>query len=101
MYRRHLGRGMGMLFLFPESDYRAFWMKNTLIALDIIYLDSDRRIVYVHSQVPPCKGDPCPSYPSPVPAQYVLELDGGEALRLDMKLGERLDFVLPGSLNIF
>jgi len=95
MHRRHLGAGMGMLFLFPDSDYRSFWMKNTLIELDIIYLDSSKRIIYIHSHVPPCVADPCPSYPSPGPAQYVLELDGGESERLGLVKGERMDFIIP------
>ncbi len=95
MHRKVLGAGMGMLFLFPDSDYRSFWMKNTLIELDIIYLDSYKRIVDIHSHVPPCVADPCLSYPSSVPAQYVLELDGGEAQRLGMGKGDRLDFIVP------
>ncbi len=95
MHRRHLGQGMGMLFLFSDSDYRSFWMKNTLIELDIIYLGADKRIVDIHRRVPPCQADPCPSYPSALPAQYVLELDGGEADRLKMRNGDRLDFVIP------
>jgi uncharacterized membrane protein (UPF0127 family) len=100
MHRRHLGRGMGMLFVFPDSDYRSFWMKNTLIELDIIYIDTDKRVAHIEAHVPPCKADPCPSYPSSRPARYVLELDGGEAERFGLKIGDRIDFVLPAGLRV-
>jgi len=70
-------------------------MKNTLIELDIIYLDSYKRVVHICRKVPPCKADPCPSYPSDYPAQYVLELDGGEAERMGMKPGDPIDFIVP------
>ena len=89
-----------MLFVFRDSDYRSFWMKNTLIELDIIYIDSGKRIVDIHRKVPPCQADPCPSYPSNSPARYVLELDGGEAERLGMKAGDQVDFILPAGTAV-
>lgn len=100
MHRHRLGQGMGMLFVFRDSDYRSFWMKNTLIELDIIYIDSGKRIVDIHRKVPPCQADPCPSYPSNSPARYVLELDGGEAERLGMKAGDQVDFILPAGTAV-
>lgn len=100
MYRKALSPDMGMLFVFLDSDYRSFWMKNTLIELDIIYIDSAKKVVHIEARVPPCKADPCPSYPSSQPARYVLELGGGEAERLGLKPGDRVDFILPADLTI-
>ena len=79
MYRDRLREDTGMLFLFPESAVQSFWMKNTLIPLDLIWIDEERRIVHVKHSVPPCQADPCPSYDPGVPARYVLELAGGVA----------------------
>ena len=76
MFRTCLKDGYGMLFIFGEEDIRSFWMKNTLIPLDIIYLNSDRQIVDMYCSVPPCRSDPCPGYISALPARYVLEISG-------------------------
>lgn len=95
MFREKIAFDQGMLFLMPGEDYHAFWMKNTLISLDILWLDKDRRIVHIEKNVPPCPGDPCPSYAPPRPASYVLELGAGGADRYGLKLFDRLDFVLP------
>ncbi len=65
-------------------------MKNTLISLDIIYLNNDQQIVDVHASVPPCCADPCPSYVSKFPARYVLELKGGTAKELNLKIGDKI-----------
>lgn len=52
----------GMIFIYPtEGDYR-FRMKNTLIPLDMIWLNANKEIVYIATDVPPCKADPCPTY---------------------------------------
>ena len=90
MYRRCLNDDFGMLFVFADEDYRSFWMKNTLVCLDIIYLNQGQQIVDLHPSVPPCRSDPCPSYVSKFPARYVLELKGGMAKRLDLKIGDKI-----------
>ena len=81
----------GMLFIFDDEDIRTFWMKNTYIALDILYFDSDKRLVSAQLGVPPC-GDQqrCPLYPSAGPARYVLELNAGEADGMALKPGDPL-----------
>ena len=92
MYRDRLAENAGMLFLFPASEVQSFWMKNTLIPLDIIWLDEARKIVHVKQDVPPCRSDPCPSYDPGVPARYVLELGGGVARKHRVREGETLRF---------
>ena len=95
MFRETLLPDQGMLFVFERESAVAFWMKNTLISLDMLWLDHDRRIVYIERNVPPCKADPCPSYGPPRPGLYVLELSSGAADRFGLKAGDRLDFTTP------
>lgn len=90
MARTQLGAGHGMLFVFPDSAPRGFWMKNTLIALDILFFDSDRKLVSTQHDVPPCKADPCPIYPSDGAARYALELPAGTARRIGATRGDVL-----------
>ena len=90
MMRTTLAPDRGMLFVFPRIGPQAFWMKNTLIPLDILYFDTERRLVSMQLDVPPCKADPCPTYPSDAPATYVLELSAGTAQRIGAKPGDVL-----------
>ena len=93
MFRDKLAPGHGMLFIHEEDAPRAYWMKNTRIPLDILYFDANRRLVSVQRDVPPCSlGDNCPPYPSEAPARYVLELNAGEATRLELAPGAELQF---------
>lgn len=98
MFRDRLPAGEGMLFVFEEEGAHAFWMKNTLIPLDMLWLDPGHRIVHIARMVPPCVADPCPSYGPGLPALFVLELAGGQADARGLKVGDRLDFVLPPGL---
>ena len=98
MYRDHLAPDAGMLFFFDREDEYPFWMKNTRIPLDIIWIDSTRRIAHVKHEVPPCVIPDCPSYPPNAKAQYVLELAGGEAARHGLKAGDLLRF--EGTENV-
>jgi uncharacterized membrane protein (UPF0127 family) len=90
MFRTSLKEGFGMLFVFPDDEVRSFWMKNTLIPLDMIFLNSDRQVVDLYSSVPPCRADPCPSYTSALPARYVLEIAGGQAEKLHLEVGDKI-----------
>lgn len=91
MFRNDLPVGNGMLFIFDDEEVRSFWMKNTYIALDILYFDSDRRLVSAQLGVPPCGDQPrCPLYPSAGPARYVLELNAGESDGMALKPGDIL-----------
>lgn len=82
----------GMLFIFPESERHAFWMKDTLIPLDMIWLDSSRKVVHIESNVPPCRKDPCPTYTPATAALYVLELNAGQAASRGITLGDKAEY---------
>jgi len=93
MFRDHLEAGHGMLFIHDRQEPQAYWMKNTRIALDILYFDNARRLVSQQRDVPPCSaGDACPPYPSFKPARYVLELNAGQAAKLELENGAELIF---------
>lgn len=91
MNRTSLPADHGMLFVFPRTGPQAFWMKNTLIPLDILYFNAGRRLVSMQLDVPPCTADPCPVYPSDAPARYVLELSAGTARRIGAQAGDVLE----------
>ncbi|NID17582.1 DUF192 domain-containing protein [Luteibacter yeojuensis] len=90
MARTALAADHSMLFIFPDDQPRTFWMKNTLIPLDILYFDKDRKLVSMQLNAQPCKADPCALYPSDGSARYVLELAAGTAGRLGLQVGESL-----------
>lgn len=91
MNRSYLEPGHGMLFVGQKSKPMSFWMKNTLIPLDILFFDKDWRLVGLHQDVPPCTTPTCPSYSSPLPAQHVLELNAGHAAKLGVNLWDTLE----------
>lgn len=98
MQRTQLDADAGMLFIFPDEQVRAFWMKNTLIPLDILYFDARHRLVSAQLEAQPCVSARCPGYASRGPARYVLEIKGGRAKSLDLKQGDRLHVdAAPGS----
>ncbi|MBL8263178.1 MAG: DUF192 domain-containing protein [Xanthomonadaceae bacterium] len=93
MFRDSMEEGRGMLFIHDSEMNLAYWMKNTRIPLDILYFDSNRRLVSQQRDVPPCSlGNGCPPYPSSAPARYVLELNAGQAAGMGLNNGEELKF---------
>ncbi len=97
MFRDHLPENRGMLFIFRQEQPRSFWMRNTRIPLDIIYLDRDFRVVSMALEAQPCRTRQCPTYPSRRPAMYVLEINGGLAEQLGLAVGDQLSFGnIPG-----
>lgn len=90
MFRKHLPADRGMLFAFPHSSERSFWMKNTLVPLDIVFFDKHFALVSMQLDVPPCTSTPCPVYPSGAPARYVLELPGGTMAAMGANVGDAL-----------
>lgn len=92
MDRTSMPADHGMLFVFADVQPRTFWMKDTLIPLDILFFDDAHRLVTIRADVPPCKADPCPTYPSTAPARYVLELNAGTAAKLGLREGDVITF---------
>lgn len=92
MFRPSLPEDVGMLFHFDLPGEHPFWMKNTVISLDMIWMDANKRIVHIESHVPPCKLDPCPQYRSKKRSVYVLEINAGMARRWGLKVGSTLQF---------
>ena len=93
MFRDRMEAGHGMLFIHEQQGPQAYWMKNTRIPLDILYFDDDRTLVSPQRDGPPCPlGNRCPSYASDAPARYVLELNAGEAARLQLQDGATITF---------
>jgi YVTN family beta-propeller protein len=90
MFRKHLPGNAGMLFAYYDEKPRTFWMKNTLIPLDMIFVDGSSKIIEIKENVPPCAQDECPTYPSKEPAQYVLEVNAGFVQEKGIKVGDRL-----------
>lgn len=95
MFRDKLATDTGMLFVFEEVGPWAFWMKNTKVPLDILWLAPDKRIVHVEENIQGCTEDPCPEYPSNKDALYALELPAGSIKREKLTKGMKLNFDLP------
>jgi hypothetical protein len=93
MFRESLPPRTGMLFLFSDGGPHRFWMKNTMIPLDMIWLDPEGRVLFISANTPPCKADPCPNYGPETPVSTVLEIAGGMAEREGVKVGSVIRLV--------
>jgi uncharacterized protein len=91
MNRDYLAQNSGMLFIYPEQDYRSFWMKNTKIPLDMLFINLDGLIVDVHT-AKPCTEEDCPIYTSINPAWMVLEVNAGFADKNRVRVGDSVIF---------
>ena len=96
MFRESLPPRHGMLFPFPEPGVHSFWMKNTMIPLDIIWLDRNGTVLFVSANTPPCRADPCPNYGPNTTASNVLEIAGGMAVKEGVKVGAVLQLLDVG-----
>jgi uncharacterized membrane protein (UPF0127 family) len=89
MYRDRLADGHGMLFVFDADTDHSFWMKNTVIPLDMIFIGGDRRVVGIHADATPLSLVPISvGHPS----RWVLEVAGGYAGRAGIAAGDAVDF---------
>ena len=88
MYRSSMDEHQGMWFIFPEEAPRSFYMRNTEIPLDIIYLDKDKKVVSIAKNARPYDET---SLPSEKPAMYVLEINGGLADKWGIEKGDRVE----------
>jgi len=91
MNRTHLDADKGMLFVFSQDGVYPFWMKDTLIPLDMIWMDSGGRVVFIGKDEQPC-GVVCPTVNPGKNARYVLELNAGAADRIGLNVGDRAIF---------
>lgn len=89
MYRDQMDEKQGMLFIFPDETFRSFYMKNTRIPLDIIFIDSNNTIVSFQNNAKPFDET---SLPSEAPAKYVLEINAGLSEAWGLEKGDRITF---------
>ncbi len=89
MYRDLLDPLQGMLFIFPEEAPRAFWMRNTILPLDMIFTDDEGKIVTIHEHTVPFSQE---SYVSTIPARYVVEVNAGFCNSHDIKTGDKIEW---------
>ena len=92
MFRTSLAADRGMLFVFERAVSQPFWMKNTFIPLDFVFLDHAGQITEIIPDVPPCEADPCPNYPPQHQYRAMLELSAGVAAANGLEPGQRLTF---------
>ena len=92
MYRRTLPENAGMLFIQSMEEMQSFWMKNTYIPLDILFVNRDKEIVTIHANTTPLKEW---NYASTKPAIYVVEVNAGFTNRHGIRTGDRIEFVIP------
>ena len=87
MFRKHMADDHGMIFDFPDVQPRSFWMKNTLIPLDMLFVGADGRIVSIAKQAKPLDETAVGSY---FPARAVIEINGGLAEKLGIQAGDQV-----------
>jgi uncharacterized protein len=92
MSRESMPQDRGMLFIFQEEGIYPFWMKNTLIPLDMIWLDSNKEVVFISEDTQPCKVENCLIVNPGKEAKYVLEINGGLSKKLGLTEGAKLEF---------
>jgi uncharacterized membrane protein (UPF0127 family) len=99
MFRESLREHAGMLFLFDQRPAipHHFWMKNTMIPLDILWIEEGGRVAFVSANTPPCKADPCPMYGPDVPISMVLEIAGGMAAKEGATVGSEIRIRVPAT----
>lgn len=89
MYRKHVNDTTGMLFFMPDERPQSFWMRNTYVSLDLIYINSNLEIVSMQENAEPLNER---SLPSTYPALYVLEVKGGHAANHGIRPGMKVGF---------
>ncbi|MFZ5364699.1 MAG: DUF192 domain-containing protein [Patescibacteria group bacterium] len=92
MFREHLDVDKGMLFVFDKEDIYSFWMKNTLIPLDMIWIDENGAVVSIFPDARPCSKEDCPTVKPLKKAKYVLEINGGISTEKGIGVGDEAIF---------
>ena len=91
MYKSALDNSKGMLFIFDQQKIHPFWMKNTLISLDIIWIDDQKKVVFIKENALPCLTLDCPIIYPEASAKYVLEINAGLVKNSNIKIGDTVD----------
>ncbi len=89
MNRASLAETKAMLFIFENEGVHMFWMKNTLIPLDMIWLDQNGTVTYIEHSVEPCKTQVCPTYGPGTASKYVIETNAGYVLKHSINIGDK------------
>lgn len=92
MFRDKLDENSGMVFIFEEEKYVSFWMKNTKIPLDMIFVSSNGTITEIKDNIQPCVSDPCDIYTSKYPTKYVIEVNAGFSRKNNIDVNDRIKF---------
>jgi uncharacterized membrane protein (UPF0127 family) len=92
MFREHLDPDKGMLFIYKYEGVHYFWMKNTLIPLDMVWINGNREIISISNDVQPCQTSQCPLISPEQKVQYVLELNGGTSDKIGLAIGDKITF---------
>ncbi|MFA5362719.1 MAG: DUF192 domain-containing protein [Candidatus Omnitrophota bacterium] len=92
MFRESLPGDRGMLFVFEKENLHSFWMKNTRIPLDMIWIGADKRVVSIRERVQPCVTPVCRTYSPGVKALYVLEVNAGFVDTYGIQIGDQVGF---------
>lgn len=90
MNRKEMKENEGMLFIFPRQDWLSFWMRNTLISLDMIFVNENKQIVTIHKNTRILSDS---SYPSTRPAKYVVEVVAGFTDKYNIQVGDKIDWM--------
>jgi uncharacterized membrane protein (UPF0127 family) len=98
MNRTQLDKNAGMFFIFDKEGVYPFWMKNTLIPLDIIWIGAFNKVVFISQNVQPCKSLICPMINPSARAKYVLEINAGVVKNFGIKTGDEVKLnIRPGT----
>jgi uncharacterized membrane protein (UPF0127 family) len=87
MFRKGMRENQGMLFIFAREEFQSFWMRNTEISLDIIFVNSNEEIVTIHKNTETFSDN---SYPSTRPAIYVVEVVAGYTSKYGIEVGDKI-----------
>lgn len=90
MFREEMAENEGMLFIFPYEEPQSFWMKNTILSLDIIFVNAKREIVKIHKNTTPYSTQ---SYPSFDPAIFIVEVNAGFTSKHNINEGDKIFWI--------
>jgi len=90
MFRKQMDENRGMLFIFPVEERQSFWMHNTFIPLDMIFVNAAEKIVTIHRNTQTLSDQ---SYPSTAPAKYVIEVNAGYCSRHNINEGDKINYI--------